>query len=37
MAKLKSLQDNGIDAYPVGQPPSHTVEQALEPPTTVPR
>jgi lysyl-tRNA synthetase class 2 len=30
MAKLKSLQDSGIDAYPVGQPPSHTVAKALE-------
>ncbi|WP_199255890.1 bifunctional lysylphosphatidylglycerol synthetase/lysine--tRNA ligase LysX [Mycolicibacterium mengxianglii] len=30
MAKLKTLQDNGIDAYPVGQAPSHTVAQALE-------
>ena len=30
MAKLKSLQDSGIDAYPVGQAPSHTVAQALE-------
>ena len=30
MAKLKTLQDNGIDAYPVGSPPSHTVAQALE-------
>ncbi|MET0700837.1 MAG: bifunctional lysylphosphatidylglycerol synthetase/lysine--tRNA ligase LysX, partial [Mycobacterium sp.] len=30
MAKLKSLQDSGIDAYPVGHPPSHTVVQALE-------
>lgn len=29
MAKLKSLQDNGIDAYPVGQPPSHTVAAAV--------
>ncbi|RRR45890.1 bifunctional lysylphosphatidylglycerol synthetase/lysine--tRNA ligase LysX [Mycolicibacter terrae] len=29
MAKLKSLQDKGIDAYPVGSPPSHTVAQAL--------
>ncbi|MEZ0339557.1 bifunctional lysylphosphatidylglycerol synthetase/lysine--tRNA ligase LysX [Mycobacterium sp. pV006] len=29
MAKLKSLQDNGIDAYPVGVPPTHTVAQAL--------
>ncbi|TPG32166.1 bifunctional lysylphosphatidylglycerol synthetase/lysine--tRNA ligase LysX [Mycolicibacterium hodleri] len=30
MAKLKSLQDKGIDAYPVGKAPSHTVAQALE-------
>jgi lysyl-tRNA synthetase class 2 len=30
MAKLESLQDSGIDAYPVGQAPSHTVAQALE-------
>lgn len=30
MAKLTSLQDNGIDAYPVGRPPSHTVAQALQ-------
>ncbi|MGH3637385.1 MAG: bifunctional lysylphosphatidylglycerol synthetase/lysine--tRNA ligase LysX, partial [Mycobacterium sp.] len=30
MAKLKTLQDNGIDAYPVGRAPSHTVAQALE-------
>lgn len=29
MAKLKSLQENGVDAYPVGNPPSHTVAQAL--------
>ncbi|MDO0976285.1 bifunctional lysylphosphatidylglycerol synthetase/lysine--tRNA ligase LysX [Mycolicibacterium frederiksbergense] len=29
MAKLKTLQDNGVDAYPVGEAPSHTVEQAL--------
>lgn len=29
MAKLKSLQDSGIDAYPVGEAPSHTVAQAL--------
>ena len=28
LAKLKSLQDSGVDAYPVGQPPSHTVAQA---------
>jgi lysyl-tRNA synthetase class 2 len=30
MAKLKSLQDNGVDAYPVGQPPSHTVAAAVQ-------
>ncbi|RAV02094.1 bifunctional lysylphosphatidylglycerol synthetase/lysine--tRNA ligase LysX [Mycolicibacter senuensis] len=30
MAKLKSLQDSGVDAYPVGAPPSHTVAQALD-------
>ncbi|SPM36953.1 lysyl-tRNA synthetase, partial [Mycobacterium rhizamassiliense] len=30
MAKLKSLQHNGIDAYPVGSPPSHTVAQAVD-------
>ncbi|KAA0096120.1 bifunctional lysylphosphatidylglycerol synthetase/lysine--tRNA ligase LysX [Mycolicibacterium sp. P1-18] len=30
MAKLKALQDQGIDAYPVGKAPSHTVAQALE-------
>ncbi|MCV7226663.1 bifunctional lysylphosphatidylglycerol synthetase/lysine--tRNA ligase LysX [Mycolicibacterium komossense] len=30
MAKLKSLQASGIDAYPVGSPPSHTVAQALD-------
>jgi lysyl-tRNA synthetase class 2 len=29
MAKLKALQDKGIDAYPVGKAPSHTVAQAL--------
>ncbi|WNG90040.1 bifunctional lysylphosphatidylglycerol synthetase/lysine--tRNA ligase LysX [Mycobacterium sp. ITM-2016-00317] len=28
MAKLKALQAQGIDAYPVGSPPSHTVAQA---------
>ncbi|MEW5812019.1 MAG: bifunctional lysylphosphatidylglycerol synthetase/lysine--tRNA ligase LysX [Actinomycetota bacterium] len=28
MAKLKALQDDGVDAYPVGSPPSHTVAQA---------
>ncbi len=30
MAKLKALQDRGIDAYPVGKAPSHTVAQGLE-------
>jgi lysyl-tRNA synthetase class 2 len=30
MAKLKALQDKGIDAYPVGKAPSHTVALALE-------
>jgi lysyl-tRNA synthetase class 2 len=37
MAKLESLRNNGIDAYPVGQPPSHTVARALDEPdgTTV--
>ena len=30
MAKLKSLQDSGVDAYPVGQAPSHTVAQAVD-------
>jgi lysyl-tRNA synthetase class 2 len=30
MAKLKSLQDNGVDAYPVGEAPSHTIAQAVE-------
>jgi lysyl-tRNA synthetase class 2 len=29
MAKLKALQDSGIDAYPVGKAPSHTVAQAI--------
>ncbi len=29
LGKLKTLQDNGVDAYPVGQAPSHTVGQAL--------
>jgi len=30
LSKLKALQNSGIDAYPVGQPPSHTVAQALK-------
>lgn len=29
LAKLKALQDRGIDPYPVGEPPSHTVAEAL--------
>ncbi|HPX38568.1 MAG TPA: bifunctional lysylphosphatidylglycerol synthetase/lysine--tRNA ligase LysX [Mycobacterium sp.] len=29
LAKLKTLQDNGVDAYPVGRAPSHTVAEAL--------
>ncbi|GJF14029.1 lysylphosphatidylglycerol biosynthesis bifunctional protein LysX [Mycolicibacterium cyprinidarum] len=29
MAKLKALQRAGVDAYPVGRPPSHKVAQAL--------
>ncbi len=30
MAKLKTLQDSGIDAYPVGEEPSHTILAAIE-------
>ncbi|MEX3651449.1 MULTISPECIES: bifunctional lysylphosphatidylglycerol synthetase/lysine--tRNA ligase LysX [Mycolicibacterium] len=30
MAKLRQLQAAGVDAYPVGQAPSHTVAAALE-------
>ena len=30
MTKLKTLQRNGIDTYPVGTPPSHTIAQALD-------
>jgi lysyl-tRNA synthetase class 2 len=30
MAKLKTLQDAGVDAYPIGEAPSHTVAQALD-------
>lgn len=30
MAKLKGLQDSGVDAYPVGQAPTHTVAAALD-------
>jgi lysyl-tRNA synthetase class 2 len=29
MAKLRALQDSGVEAYPVGQAPSHTVAEAL--------
>ena len=29
MAKLKELQERGIDPYPVGRPPTHTVAAAL--------
>lgn len=29
MAKLKALQDKGVDAYPVGRPPTHTAAQAM--------
>lgn len=36
MAKLKALQDKGVDAYPVGQPPTHTVAQALAAPDELP-
>ena len=30
MTKLKTLQHTGVDAYPVGTPPSHTVAQAID-------
>ncbi|WP_425270216.1 bifunctional lysylphosphatidylglycerol synthetase/lysine--tRNA ligase LysX [Mycobacterium parascrofulaceum] len=30
LAKLKTLRRNGVDAYPVGSPPSHTVAGALD-------
>lgn len=30
LAKLKILRRNGVDAYPVGSPPSHTVAGALD-------
>ncbi len=29
MTKLKALQDEGVDPYPVGRAPTHTVAQAL--------
>jgi lysyl-tRNA synthetase class 2 len=30
MDKLRALRRSGVDAYPVGRPPSHTVAEALE-------
>ncbi|MEN3319814.1 MAG: lysyl-tRNA synthetase, class, partial [Mycobacterium sp.] len=30
MAKLKSLQADGVDAYPVGEAPSHTIARAVD-------
>ncbi|WP_372509749.1 bifunctional lysylphosphatidylglycerol synthetase/lysine--tRNA ligase LysX [Mycobacterium alsense] len=30
LAKLKTLQHQGVDAYPVGSPPSHTIAGALD-------
>ena len=30
LAKLEALQAGGVDTYPVGHPPSHTVAQALQ-------
>jgi lysyl-tRNA synthetase, class II len=30
LTKLKTLQRSGIDAYPVGSPPTHTIAQALD-------
>lgn len=30
MAKLRALQADGVDAYPVGRPPSHTIAQAVD-------
>jgi len=29
MAKLEALRDRGVDAYPVGRPPTHTIAEAL--------
>ena len=29
MAKLRALQEQGVDAYPVGRPPTHTVAAAI--------
>jgi lysyl-tRNA synthetase class 2 len=30
LTKLKTLQHNGVDAYPVGSPPSHTIAGAMD-------
>lgn len=30
MAKLRTLQEQGVDAYPVGSPPTHTVAAAID-------
>lgn len=30
LAKLKTLQRDGVDAYPVGSPPSHSVATAQD-------
>ncbi|MGF2947444.1 bifunctional lysylphosphatidylglycerol synthetase/lysine--tRNA ligase LysX [Mycobacterium sp. Lab-001] len=30
LAKLEMLQRSGVDAYPVGSPPSHTIARALD-------
>jgi len=30
LTKLKTLQHSGVDPYPVGHPPTHTVAQALD-------
>src|SRR5262249_22718227 len=30
LTKLKALQASGVDAYPVGEAPSHTVAQAVD-------
>lgn len=35
MAKLQGLQANGVEAYPVGQAPSHTVAAAVDCPDDV--
>ncbi|BBZ08013.1 lysylphosphatidylglycerol biosynthesis bifunctional protein LysX [Mycolicibacterium doricum] len=35
MAKLQALQTNGVEAYPVGQAPSHTVAAAVDSPDDV--